>query len=190
MSLAKAALMYGTCPSQTFAMLVVASVVTINLRRLTREDLPCLRQFWIDHWGSEEMISRGRVYRSEQLEGFVVEEADQWVGLLTFVVENDECEVTSLDSLRERQGLGSLLIGTAIEEARRRDCRRLFLITTNDNLNALGFYQKRGFEIVAVYRGAVNASRKSKPSIPWIGMNGIPLRDEIELEMPLRGAKD
>jgi hypothetical protein len=61
------------------------------------------------------------------------------------------------------------------------------LITTNDNLHALGFYQKRGFEIVTVYRGAVNESRKRKPTIPLVGMNGIPLRDEIELEMSLRG---
>jgi N-acetylglutamate synthase-like GNAT family acetyltransferase len=79
-----------------------------------------------------------------------------------------------------------MLIDKAIEEARIRGCRRLFLITTNDNLNALGFYQKRGFEIVAIYRGAVNESRKRKPSIPQVGMNGIPLRDEIELEIKLK----
>jgi ribosomal protein S18 acetylase RimI-like enzyme len=160
--------------------------VSFALRRLTRDDLPRLRQFWIDHWGGEEMIVRGRVYRPEQLEGFVVEDGDEWVGLLTFASEGDECEVTSLDSLRERQGFGSMLIDKAIEEARLRGCRRLFLITTNDNLNALGFYQKRGFEIVAIYRGAVNESRKRKPSIPQVGMNGIPLRDEIELEIKLK----
>jgi ribosomal protein S18 acetylase RimI-like enzyme len=79
-----------------------------------------------------------------------------------------------------------MLLNKAIEEARERDCGRIFLVTTNDNLNALGFYQKRGFELVTIYRSAVNASRKIKPSIPWIGMNNIPLRDEIELEMTLR----
>jgi ribosomal protein S18 acetylase RimI-like enzyme len=158
------------------------------LRRLTQEDLPRLRQFWIEHWGGEEMIARGNVYRPEQLEGFVVEEAEEWIGLLTFIVKDGECEVTSLDSLREGKGIGSKLIDRAIEEARSQGCKRLFLITTNDNLNALGFYQKRGFEIAAVYRGAVNQSRKRKPEIPLVGYNNIPLRDEIELEMPLRGA--
>ena len=161
--------------------------MTLDLRPLTQDDLPRLRQFWIDHWGGEEMITRGRVYRPEQLDGFVVEEGEEWVGLLTFVIEDGECEVTSLDSLREGQGIGSLLLDKASTEARLRGCQRLFLITTNDNLNALGFYQKRGFEIVAIYRGAVNESRKRKPGIPRIGMNGIPLRDEIELEMSLRG---
>ena len=158
------------------------------LRRLTLEDLPRLRQFWVEHWGSEEMITRGNVYRPEQLEGFVLEDGQEWVGLLTFVVKDDECEVTSLDSLRERHGIGSKLIDQAIQEARARGCNRLFLITTNDNLNALGFYQKRGFEIAAIYRGAVNESRKRKPSIPLVGYNHIPLRDEIELEMSLRVA--
>ena len=158
------------------------------LRRLTQDDLPRLRQFWIEHWGGEEMIARGNVYRPEQLEGFVVEEAEEWIGLLTFLVKDGECEVTSLDSLREGQGIGSKLIDRVIEEARTQGCKRLFLITTNDNLNALGFYQKRGFEIAAVYRGAVNQSRKRKPGIPLVGYNNIPLRDEIELEMSLRGA--
>ena len=155
------------------------------VRRLTPDDLPRLRQFWIEHWGSEEMISRGKVYRPEQLDGFVVEDGNEWSGLLTFVVEDNECEVTSLDSLRERQGIGSVLIDKVIEEARSCACRRLFLITTNDNLNALGFYQRRGFELVAVYRGAINESRKLKPGIPLIGYNDIPLRDEIELEIVL-----
>lgn len=157
----------------------------MNTRRLTPSDLPRLRQFWLDHWGGEEMISRGKVYHPEQLEGFVAEDGNDWIGLLTFAIENDECEVTSLDSLREGQGIGSQLIDKAIEEARTRKCRRLFLITTNDNLNALGFYQKRGFEIVTIYRSAVNESRKRKPGIPLIGYNNIPLRDEIELEIKL-----
>ena len=158
-----------------------------TLRRLSRNDLPRLREFWIEHWGGEEMITRGNIYRPDQLEGFVVEDEEEWMGLLTFVIKDGACEVTSLDSLREGQGIGSKLIDQAIEEARARRCKRLFLITTNDNLNALGFYQKRGFEIAAVYRGAVNESRKIKPSIPLVGFNNIPLRDEIELEMSLRG---
>jgi len=157
-----------------------------TLRRLTQNDLPRLRQFWIEHWGGEEMVTRGNVYRPEQLDGFVTEDENEWIGLLTFFIKDSECEVTSLDSLREGQGIGSMLIDKAIEESRARDCKRLFLITTNDNLNALGFYQKRGFEIVTVHRGAVNESRKMKPSISLIGMNNIPLRDEIELEMLLK----
>jgi GNAT superfamily N-acetyltransferase len=154
-------------------------------RRLTQDDIPRLRQFWVDHWGGEIMIIHGEIYRPDQLDGFVVEEHGDWTGLITFLRKGDEMEVTSLDSLREGQGLGTKLIDWVIEEARRQKCRRLVLITTNDNLNAIGFYQKRGFRLAAIHPGAVDESRKLKPSIPLIGNHGIPLRDEIELEMVL-----
>lgn len=156
-----------------------------SLRALTRDDLPRLRQFWIEHWGGEELVVHGEIIRFDQLDGFVIEDGDEWAGLLTFVVKDDECEVTSLDSLREGQGIGTKLMDAVAEEAWKKSCKRVFLITTNDNLRALRFYQKRGFELVAVHRGAVNESRKIKPSIPLTGSDGIPLRDEIELEMIL-----
>lgn len=159
--------------------------MTFKPRQLTPDDLPRLRQFWVEHWGGEIMITRGNIYRPEQLDGFVVEEDGEWIGLVTFIITGDECEITSLDSLREGKSIGSTLINKVVEEARKKKCRRVFLITTNDNLYALGFYQRRGFELVAVHRGAVNESRKIKPTIPMMGSNNIPLRDEIELEMVL-----
>ena len=157
----------------------------MDFRRLTPTDLPRLRQFWIEHWGGEEMVTRGNVYRPEQLEGFVIEDDDEWTGLATFIIKDNELEVTSLDSLHEGKGIGTKLMSAVVDEPKKRNCKRVFLVTTNDNLRALGFYQKRGFELVAIYRGAVNESRKIKPNIPLTGMNNIPLRDEIELEMNL-----
>jgi len=154
--------------------------MTSNISRLTRDDLPRLSQFWVEHWGGEEMVIHGEVVRYDELEGFVF---GDWLGLLTFMIRGEECEVISLDSLKEGQGIGTALIESVIEEAKSRKCRHLYLVTTNDNLHALGFYQRRGFELVAVHRNAVNESRKIKPSIPLIGENGIPLRDEIELVM-------
>jgi GNAT superfamily N-acetyltransferase len=150
-----------------------------NLRRLTQGDMPRLRNFWVEHWGSDDMIMHGQRVRYDEVEGFVFED---WTGLITFMIRGDECEVTSLNSLQEGQGIGAVLIEEVVREAKERNCRRLFLITTNDNLHALGFYQKHGFEISALHRGAIHESRKLKPSIPLIGMNNIPLRDEIELE--------
>ena len=156
-----------------------------EIRRLIAKDQSRLRQFWIEHWGGEEMVTRGNVYRPEQLEGFVIEDDDEWTGLATFIIKDNELEVTSLDSLHEGKGIGTKLMSAVVDEAKKRNCKRVFLITTNDNLHALGFYQKRGFELVAVHRGAVNESRRLKPDIPLMGMNNIPLRDEIELEMIL-----
>ena len=64
-------------------------------------------------------------------------------------------------------------------------CRRLWLITTNDNLPALRFYQRRGFVLAALHRDAIAASRRLKPQIPLLGLDNIPIRDELELEMAL-----
>ena len=158
-----------------------------SLRRLTHDDLPQLRQFWIEHWDGDEMVTHGVVHHPEQLDGFVIEDEKEWIGLITFLMKDDECEITSLDSLREGQGIGTKLLDAVLYDARSQNCRRVFLSTTNDNMNALRFYQKRGFELVAIHRRAVNEARKIKPSIPLTGFDDIPLRDEIELEMSLRG---
>ena len=155
------------------------------IRRLTKSDIPRLREFWKQNWGDEFVVAHGVIYRPDTLDGFVAFDEKEWVGAISYSFTEDGCEIVSLDSLRERQGLGTKLINAVIEQARKRNCKRLFLITTNDNLNALGFYQKRGFEMVTIHRGAVNESRKIKPSIPLVGMNNIPLRDEIELEINL-----
>lgn len=62
-------------------------------------------------------------------------------------------------------------------------CIRLWVIATNDNVDALRFYQRRGFCLVAVHRGAIDRSSTDlKPEIPVVGAYGIPLRDEIKLE--------
>jgi ribosomal protein S18 acetylase RimI-like enzyme len=158
----------------------------MNIHQLTTEDLPRLREYWKKHWGDEFVIAHGVIYHPDTLDGFVALDGDEWIGEITYAFSGDDCEIVSIDSLREGQGIGTKLINAAVQEARKHNCKRVFLITTNDNLNALGFYQKHGFELVAVHRGAVNESRKIKPSIPLVGMNNIPLRDEIELEMILK----
>ena len=60
------------------------------------------------------------------------------------------------------------------------------MVTTNDNLDALRFYQRRGFRLDRLRPGAVDVSRDTlKPEIPRTGEHGIPLRDEVELVMSL-----
>lgn len=159
--------------------------MTFDVRRLTQSDLPRLRQYWKENWGDEFVVAHGVVYRPDTLDGFVALDGEEWIGEITYYVSGSDCEIISLDSLREGQGVGTMLIHKVTEQARATGCQRIFLITTNDNLHALGFYQKRGFELVAVHREAMKESRKIKPSIPLVGHDGIPLRDEIELEMLL-----
>jgi ribosomal protein S18 acetylase RimI-like enzyme len=157
------------------------------IRRLDLADRAALLDFFEQYWGGPLMVTRGQITRADQVEGFVWEEAGQWLGLITFVLHDHgkQCEVTSLDSLSERRGIGSALLDAVIAEARRRGAARLWLITTNDNLHALRFYQRRGLHLVALYPDAVAAARQIKPGIPLIGFDQIPIRDELELAIDL-----
>jgi DNA-3-methyladenine glycosylase I len=145
-----------------------------------------IAQFLRVRWGSSQVVAHGNVYTPHTLPGFVVRDAEgDLVGLVTYHMAGDACEIVTIDSVREGQGIGSALIRAVEGAASSAGCRRLWLITTNDNLKALGFYQKRGFAIVAVHRDAVTRSREIKPEIPLVGEHGIPLRDELELEKGL-----
>jgi GNAT superfamily N-acetyltransferase len=107
-------------------------------------------------------------------------------GLLTYILCEDACEVLTLHAASQWQGAGSALLHAVAGLARDAGCSRLWLVTTNDNVDALRFYQRRGFHLRALRPGAVDAARRDgKPEIPWIGDHGIPLRDELELELDL-----
>ena len=160
-------------------------MLNTSLRKLTPEDAPWVRAFWIEHWGSDLMVVHGQSFTSAGLPGFVVEANGQVLGLAIYRIEQDECELMSLDSLIEGQGIGAQLLQAVTVAAREAGLHRLYLSTTNDNLRALRFYQKRGFRLCALRPGAVMETRKLKPSIPLIGLDGIPIRDELELEKEL-----
>jgi GNAT superfamily N-acetyltransferase len=131
------------------------------------------------------VVGHGTVYDATALPGVVAEEDGRIVGLLTYTIADDEFEVVTIDAPVRQKGVGSALMTAAIDLARRAGARRLWLITTNDNLDAVRFYQRRGLRIVAVAPGAVDASRELKPSIPLTGAYGIPMHDELTLELRL-----
>jgi ribosomal protein S18 acetylase RimI-like enzyme len=162
--------------------------VTVVIRALEPNDQDWAVQFVADRWGANIVIAHGAIYHPHTLPGFVAIDKDERVGLVTYRVEDDRCEIVTIDSTRPVRGIGTALIEAVKESAHRAGCKRLWLTTTNDNLNALRFYQKRGFALVAVHRHAVDEARRIKPDIPMIGNDGIPLRDEIELEMMLDSA--
>lgn len=118
-----------------------------------------------------------------KVDGIAALENGDIVGLLTYTVHERVCEITSLDSLIEGKGIGTSLINKVIYIAKERNCEKIIAVTTNDNINAIRFYQKRGFDMAHLYHNALDISRKMKPSIPFIGDNEIPLKHEIEFEI-------
>lgn len=97
----------------------------------------------------------------------------------------DRCELVTIDAGISRQGIGSQLLAQVENAARAVGCKKIWLITTNDNTDAAAFYTRRGYRLVAVHLDALDESRRLKPSIPTIGDRGIPLRDEWEFEKDL-----
>jgi GNAT superfamily N-acetyltransferase len=162
---------------------------TALIRAATADDRAWIDRHLTGAWGSATIISRGTAHDASHLPALLAVQGDEIVGLATYHFAGDECELVSLDALRRGQGMGSALLAAVAEQAERRGCHRLWLITTNDNLNAMRFYQRRGMRLVAVHPGAVDQSRRLKPSIPLIGEHGIPIHDELEFELQL-GARD
>lgn len=160
----------------------------ISVRPIGIKDQLWIKETISREWSSNIIVSKGKVYEAEKLPGFIADLDGKPVGLITYHIENDECEIISLNSLKQGQGVGEALIKAVKTEASKKHLAKITTITTNDNLPALGWYQKRGFVLKAIYPNALAASRKLKPQIPQVGIGGIPLRDEIELELILNNS--
>jgi ribosomal protein S18 acetylase RimI-like enzyme len=141
-----------------------------------------IRQLFIDNWGSDFMVTKGKKHNFDDLEGFVEMDNDKIVGVLTYKKTEYDIEIISLDSFTENIGIGTNLLNNVVTLAKGNHIQRLWLITTNDNLNALKFYQKRNWTMTAFYKDAVNEARKIKPTISLTGYYDIPIRHEIEME--------
>lgn len=140
----------------------------------------------IVEWGAETVVVHETVYRPAELPGFAAKRGDEILGILTYHLEGEACEIVTLNAWREGLGVGTALIEAVKQAAGRKKCRRLWLVTTNDSLPALRFYQKRGFIIATVHVNAIEKDRRLKPEIPLIGPSDIPIKDEIELEMTVQ----
>ena len=127
---------------------------------------------------------RGEALNALDLPGLVAEDGGRPVGLLFYRLDGDDCELFLLLAVEPAKGIGTALVDALV--ARVEGSRRIWVVTTNDNLRALRFYQRRGFSLCALRPGAVDDTRRRlKPGIPLTGDDGIPLRDELELERRL-----
>ncbi len=166
-------------------------LTAFTIRPPSDDDREWVKGFIAEHWGSDVVVAHGVIYHPHELPGLVAIVGNKRVGLITFSLDSGSpnlgpaCEVVTLNCTQPGQGIGTELLSAVAEIARQHRCTRLWLITTNDNLSALGFYQKRGMVLVRVHRNALDRSRLLKPEIPRMGANRIPIRDEIELEMAL-----
>ena len=151
------------------------------MRPVDEGDRPMLAWLVTELWGSEVVAVHGASLRPAELAGFIAERSGRVAGLLTYQVIGDMLEIVTLNAIDRRAGIGTMLIEAAVDQARQSGCREVWLTTTNDNIDALRFYQRRGFRLAELRPGAVDQSRQRKPQIPRVGDYGIPLHDEIDL---------
>lgn len=136
-------------------------------------------------WGGPLIERLGVLVDAREAVSFVVEADGVPLGLATCLVRPNEVEILTLDSRSEGRGVGSLLLERVASWAAELGVLRVMLLTTNDNLHALRFYQRRGYRLVAIHRDSMIEARRIKPTIPELGHHGIPLTDELELELAL-----
>lgn len=154
----------------------------MDIGPLTRADLPWAAGLIVGYFGSTTVISRGVLHDALQLPGLVALVEGEPVGLVQYRFAADDCEVVLMAAAQRRRGIGTALMAAARDLAQQAGCRRLWLVTTNDNRSAQAFYQAQGMRLVTIHRGAMTQARALKPEIPLLGENGIPIEDEIEYE--------
>jgi N-acetylglutamate synthase-like GNAT family acetyltransferase len=135
--------------------------------------------------GGQVVVGHGVRYDTGTLPTFVAVRDGRIAGALSWTVDGDALEVVAIEAVRRHEGAGGALLAAAVATARRRGLRRVWLVTTNDNLDAMRFYQRRGMRMAAVLRGSVDAGRRLKPEIPAVGAYGIAMHDEVVFELPL-----
>jgi len=161
-----------------------------HIRALQANDRNWVAHFMDEHWGSTKLVSRGKSYYGHLLPGFTAEldnapDDAPPAGLITYNIEDGECEILTINSLQPEMGIGTALIEHVKAVAAEAKCRRIWLIITNDNVEAFRFFQKLGMRLAALHVNALVDARKMKPQIPLVGKHGIPLHDEIELQIEL-----
>jgi GNAT superfamily N-acetyltransferase len=154
----------------------------LRVRARDDSDRDWVESFLVERY-SLNVARLGRMERALDHPALVAERDGVPAGVLTFVLGDGDCEILTLHAAERLRGTGTALVEAVEKLAVDAGCTRLWLITTNDNVDALRFYQRRGFQLAALHRGAVDHSRAHlKPEIPRIGDHGIHLRDELELE--------
>ena len=158
-------------------------VTAMDIRPIGLEHREAVNRVLKEEWNCPPSISRGRAIDTTVLPGFVSLDGRRINGAVTYLIDQGEWEIVTLNSFDENKGIGTALIQAVLDVAKEAKCRRVWLITTNDNAHAIRFYQKKGFEWVATHRNAMEVSRAMKPAIPLLGLDGIPLKHEIEFEI-------
>jgi ribosomal protein S18 acetylase RimI-like enzyme len=155
------------------------------VRPLAPGDRGWVRRTLVRDWTSTTVARRGALIEASDLPGYLAVLNGRRTGLVLVDVRNDELEVVAISTTTRRRGVGHALMAQCVSHARHHGCRRVWLVTTNNNVAAMAFYQRFGMDLCAFHRHAVRASRVLKPTIPLRDGNDVPIEHELEFEILL-----
>ena len=139
-----------------------------------------------DEWGGLIIVTKGNIINTNDLPGFVMVDNNHLAGAVLYQIKDNECEIVVIFSFIESKGVGTKLIDSVIDVAKKEKCKRVWLITTNDNTQAIRYYQKRGFSLKAVHINAFEVTKKIKGELEGVlGIDNIPILHEFEFEIIL-----
>ena len=159
----------------------------MEVRSLDAGDQAWAEALVAHHFGSARVVSRGRLHETAGMPCLAAYDSGVPVGLLHHRLDDaGDMEAVTLVAVQPRRGIGTALLGALAEQVETAGCRRVWLVTTNDNTAAQHFYRARGWTLLAVHVGAVTSARALKPEIPLLGEGGVAIEDELEYELLLR----
>ena len=133
-------------------------------------------------WGGPVVV-RGMTYDFDDCEIMMAGEMEGLAALSGH--DRPIAELVAINAFERRRGVGTAILEACVDHLREK-FHTLRLATTNDNLDALRFYQRRGFRLAALRAGAVDEARLRKPAIPSVGEYELPIRDELDLILSLK----
>jgi ribosomal protein S18 acetylase RimI-like enzyme len=163
----------------------MAESLDVQVRPLAPRDRGWVRATLVRNWASTSVARRGELVDAMALHGFVAVVRGRRAGLALVDARDGRYEVVAISTSRPGRGIGRALMQQCVDDARASGCRRVWLVTTNNNVRAIRFYEGIGMHLCAVHQGAVREARALKQSIPLSDHAGGPIDDELEFELAL-----
>jgi ribosomal protein S18 acetylase RimI-like enzyme len=147
----------------------------IEIRAAREDDAGWIVGAARDVLGSEYQVHSQRQFVITDVDVLIAERSAEPIGFLAWELQDDTCETLAIACTRRGEGAGTALMAALHGLAARRGCKHAKVVTTDTNVGARRFYERLGYEVVAIRAGAVDECRRRyKPELP------PDMHDEIE----------
>lgn len=155
----------------------------VRVEKARASDEPFVRQVLASQWNTRRVWARGSSHDPFTLPTVIARREGRPVGMAVFTTAKHEFEIVALGVIERGAAVAPMLLDAVEDEARAAGASKVFITAPNCATEALAFLQRRGFAVTTVRRGQMDWYRQSEPGIPKVAPNGVPIRDEFEVEL-------